>query len=148
MRDGRRGICVVLSSDVKFLGPMRTMVRESCGLLGFEAAACEEIVLAVQEGCANVIRHCYGNSTDRRIDLWILFHDHELEVQIRDYGTFVDPKTIKSRPLEDVRPGGLGVHLMKKVMDEVKFEQNEAGGTTLTLRKRVAATDENETGGS
>jgi anti-sigma regulatory factor (Ser/Thr protein kinase) len=59
-------------------------------------------------------------------------------VRIDDYGQFVDPAQIKSRPLDDVRPGGLGVHLMQKVMDEVTYAKNRWGGTSLTLRKRLA----------
>ena len=137
----RNAIALRLLSDVKFLGPLRTMVREACGLLNFESSVIEEIVLAVQEGCANVIRHCYGGCNDKRIDMWLVFTDDELTIEIVDYGTFVDPSKIKSRELEDVRPGGLGVHLMQKVMDEVKYEKNEAGGTTLTLRKRVPGSD-------
>ncbi len=136
-----------LASDVAYLGPLRTMVRESCSLVGFDSAAGEEIVLAVQEGAANVIRHCYGGCSDNPIDMWILFGENELTIELVDYGTFVDPSQIKSRKLEEVRPGGLGVHLMQKVMDEVNFEQNPAGGTTLTLRKRVPAADP-QTGGS
>ena len=58
-------------------------------------------------------------------------------MEISDYGEFVEPSKIKSRPLEDVRPGGLGVHLMKSTMDTVEYRRNEHGGTTLLLIKHT-----------
>jgi anti-sigma regulatory factor (Ser/Thr protein kinase) len=84
-----------------------------------------------------VIRHCYCNSDRERIDLAFTFGKDHFEVRIDDYGKFVDPSQIKSRPLDEVRPGGLGVHLMQKVMDEVTYTKNPWGGTSLTMRKRL-----------
>jgi len=140
--DGWQGIRITVNSDKQYLAPIRTLVREATDLAGFEEEEAEKIVLAVQEGCANVIRHCYNNCPTERMDIWFCFDDEELEIRIVDYGTFVDPSKIKSRDLDEVRPGGLGVHLMQKVMDEVTYEENESGGTTLTLRKRVPVRDD------
>ena len=59
-----------------------------------------------------------------------------LHLELDDRGTFVDPSRIASRPLDQVRPGGLGVHLMKSTMDVVEYRKNAYGGTTLVLEKR------------
>ena len=138
MAEGWRGIRVTIPSDVRYLEPLRTMIQETAALAGLERDAAAEVELAVTEGCANVIRHCYANSDRERIDLVFTFSPDLYEVRIDDYGKFVDPAKIKSRPLQDVRPGGLGVHLMKKVMDEVSYTKNRWGGTSLTMRKRLA----------
>jgi anti-sigma regulatory factor (Ser/Thr protein kinase) len=114
------------------------MIRETAALAGLARDAAAEVELAVTEGCANVIRHCYCNSDRERIDLVFTFASDAYEVRIDDYGTFVDPSRIRSRPLDDVRPGGLGVHLMQKAMDEVTYTKNRWGGTSLTMRKRLA----------
>jgi anti-sigma regulatory factor (Ser/Thr protein kinase) len=135
---GWRGIRISFLSDVRYLEAIRAVLREATSLVGFPPEQAAEVELAVTEGCANVIRHCYKNRPDKRIDLVLTFGRGEFEVLIDDYGTFVDPARIKSRDLDDVRPGGLGVHLMKRVMDEVRYEKNDRGGTSLTLRKRVA----------
>jgi anti-sigma regulatory factor (Ser/Thr protein kinase) len=137
MAEGWRGIRVTIPSDVRYLDPLRTMIQETAALAGLGRDAVAEVELAVTEGCANVIRHVYSNSERERIDLIFTFSDDIYEVRIDDYGTFVDPVLIKSRPLEDVRPGGLGVHLMQKVMDEVSYTKNRWGGTSLTMRKRL-----------
>jgi len=132
-----RGIRVTIPSDVRYLGAIRTMVDEACTIAGLPEEDRGEVQLAVQEGCANVIRHCYKNQTGRPIDLRLTFRDDALEIHVDDYGTFVDPSRIQSRDLDDVRPGGLGVHLMRKLMDEVRYSKNAWGGTTLTLVKRL-----------
>lgn len=131
------GIRVTIPSDVSYLDPIRTLIREIATLAGLPRDAASEVELAVTEGCANVIRHCYCNSDRERIDLSFAFSEGSFEVRIDDYGKFVDPSRIKSRPLDEVRPGGLGVHLMQKVMDEVTYTKNGWGGTSLTMRKRL-----------
>lgn len=137
MAEGWQGIRATICSDVKFLEPIRTLVREATALVGLEESEATQVLLAVQEACANVIRHCYKDCPDERIDLGLLFEDDALVITIDDYGEFVDPSRMKGRELEDLRPGGLGLHLMRKVMDEVRYEPNRWGGTTLTLVKRI-----------
>ncbi|HEX5137165.1 MAG TPA: ATP-binding protein [Planctomycetota bacterium] len=138
MADPKHGIRVTIPSDVSYLEPIRTLIREIAALAGLHRDAASEVELAVTEGCANVIRHCYCNSDREPIDLTFAFAAGVFEVRIDDYGKFVDPSRIKSRPLDEVRPGGLGVHLMQKVMDEVTYTKNSWGGTSLTMRKRLA----------
>jgi sigma-B regulation protein RsbU (phosphoserine phosphatase) len=144
MADGWQGIRLSFRSDTRYLEPIRTVVRESLVLVGLEGETADDVVLAVQEGCTNVIRHCYKGCSDERIDLVLSFTDEALEIRIDDYGTFVDPSNIQGRNLDDVRPGGLGVHLMRKVMDSVDYTANAWGGTTLTMVKRRLPADSGE----
>ena len=62
--------------------------------------------------------------------------------EIEDHATWVDPSRIASRPLDQIRPGGLGVHLIQSTMDDVAYTRNEHGGTTLRLVKRVAPAED------
>ena len=64
-----------------------------------------------------------------------------LEIIIEDDARQVDLDTIRSRELEDVRPGGLGVHLISEIMDDVVYEHREAGGMRLLMRKRLPDTE-------
>jgi anti-sigma regulatory factor (Ser/Thr protein kinase) len=58
-----------------------------------------------------------------------------LECDVRDFGRQVDPSTIRSRSLDEVRPGGLGVHIIRSVMDEVEYSRAEGGGMRLRMLK-------------
>ncbi len=139
MADAWQGIRLSVQSHGRYLEPIRLIVRETCDLVDLTEEQAGEVVLAVQEALANVIRHCYKDSPDLRIDLCLTLPGDRLEIRIDDYGSFVDPASIRGRALEDVRPGGLGVHFMRKVMDEVRYEKNAWGGTALTMVKALGA---------
>ena len=137
MAEGWSGIRLSFLSHPRYLDPLRALVREATGLVGLEEEESAKVVLAVQEAMANVIRHCYKDCPDERIDVTFSFTDEQVEIRIDDYGKWVDPSQIKGRDLDDVRPGGLGVHLMRSVMDKVEYKRNEWGGTSLTMIKRA-----------
>ncbi|MDJ0520746.1 MAG: ATP-binding protein [Planctomycetota bacterium] len=126
-------------SHPKYLPLVRSVVQEGANLSGFDADLTQRILLAVTEAVTNVIRHAYDGRDDQRIDLDVIAGEHELQLDLVDYGQFVDPKHIESRPLDEVRPGGIGVHLIKSTMDRVEYVKNEHGGTTLTMVKHGAA---------
>lgn len=67
-------------------------------------------------------------------------HVAGLRIVIDDEAKQVDPSVIKSRDLDEVRPGGLGVHIIKAVMDEVKYERRSPIGMRLSMvKKRVGS---------
>ena len=131
-----------LPSHSQYLPMIRAVVREGSTLAGFDEDLTAGILLAVTEAVTNVMRHAYGNDPDKFIDFELEVHPDELRLDIIDYGTFVDPKQIASRPLDDVRPGGLGVHLIKSTMDRVEYRKNPHGGTTLTMVKHASSAKE------
>ncbi|MCZ6788121.1 MAG: ATP-binding protein [Planctomycetota bacterium] len=137
----RQWMRLSVTSHPEYLEPLRNVVRETTVLSGLPTEKGEQVVLAVVEGWTNVIRHCYENCYNKPIDLEIEIDDENLTFRISDYGTFVEPHTMRGRDLEDVKPGGLGLHLMKKVMDEVRYEKNASGGTRLTLVKKLSPSE-------
>ena len=130
-------IRISVESDPKYLGALRTIMSESTAVLGLDEDVTNKIVLAVTEACANIIRHCYGGSPGERMDVTLRFGPDFYEVRIDDYGKFVDPSEMKGRELEDVKPGGLGLHFINSVMDKVEYRENRWGGTTLTMVKLI-----------
>ena len=129
---------MTLPSHPKFLPLIRSLVERGAEVAGFRPDEQRHISLGVTEGITNVMRHGYRGSTDGRIDVRLEAPNGVFRIEIQDYGEFVDPGVIRSRALEDVRPGGLGVHLMHATMDTVDYRKNERGGTTLTMVKRIA----------
>lgn len=98
-----------------------------------------DLKMAVDEACQNVVRHAYKGQPDAG-DILIDFvrRGGALEVDIMDFADPVDPTTIRSRDLTEVRPGGLGVHLIKSVCDEAQFLPPPPGvGNLFKLTKRL-----------
>jgi anti-sigma regulatory factor (Ser/Thr protein kinase) len=94
------------------------------------------IVLAVNEAYANVIQHCYRGDTTQRVDLTLLIMPQMITIEMRDYGGKIDLTCIEPRNLDEVRPGGIGTHLMRAIMDEVTYDVSSVTGTVLRMSKR------------
>lgn len=92
--------------------------------------------LAVAEAAANVIEHGYGVETEENIELEVYLEAKELTFVLRDYGTQSDVSDIKSRELDDYQEGGLGVHIIRTVMDSVEYIHMEKG-TKLIMKKKI-----------
>jgi sigma-B regulation protein RsbU (phosphoserine phosphatase) len=97
------------------------------------------VILAVHEACANIIEHSYQGDAAQRIDLTVLITPEELAMEIRDYGSKPDLAAIQPRALHDVRPGGLGTHFMRAIMDTVTYDVSPDTGTLLRMTKRRSA---------
>lgn len=155
-------IRVEMLSNPMYLSGAREMVSAVARRLGFNEANCSQVALAVDEALCNIIRHGYDRQADRPIwlSIWPLEGSPScstgcapgcsagaspgmsaaIKIVIEDEAKQVEPTCIKGRDLEDVRPGGLGVHIIKEVMDEVRYEKREGAGMRLTLVKRQPAT--------
>lgn len=130
-------------SDAAVMAVVRALVDKMASLAGFGEADRSRIVLAIDEACTNIIRHQYEGRTDGRLDIeTCLCMDEGLEFLLRDYGPQRDPALFRGRDLKDVRPGGLGIHIIREVMDSVEYSDAPGGGMQLRLRKAIpAATD-------
>lgn len=140
-RDIPPDVHLELRSDPRYLSGARELVAAIARRLGFSETTCCQIALAVDEALANVICHGYERREDGRIwlHLWPLQADDGggLRVVIEDEGKQVEIDQIRSRDLDDIRPGGLGVHIIREVMDETVYEKRTGGGMRLTLVKHA-----------
>lgn len=101
-----------------------------------------QIVLAMDEACANVIRHAYGGKGGPAA-LFCSWRENELNVQLDDEGAGEIPNLPGKRNTE-IRPGGLGLYILKDVMDEIRFESKKTGGCRLSLKKKLEGAPKNE----
>jgi anti-sigma regulatory factor (Ser/Thr protein kinase) len=137
---------LTMCAEPDYLHVARTAVRQAGQSLEIKDENIEQITLAVEEALSNVIRHGYGGPSDKPMILKVskvIFSDTgktAMEVLITDFGQKTDVEKIKGRDLEDVKPGGVGVHIMKTVMDEVEFTPNEDSGMTLRMVKYIERT--------
>jgi len=139
-----------LVSNPVYLSGARELINAVAKRVGFDDIACSKIALAVDEALCNIIRHGYDRATDKPIwiSIWPLAQgeDHRpaggLKLVIEDEARQVTPEQMRGRELEDIKPGGLGVHIIKEVMDEVIYEQRPSLGMRLTLIKRTPNSDD------
>ena len=96
--------------------------------------ACDEVGLVINEALANVIRHGYGGATDRPILVTATAEDQAVRFTIRDWGKPFDPALVAKKKTGELKPGGLGLVCIKKLMDEVQFAQL-SDGMQLTMVK-------------
>jgi sigma-B regulation protein RsbU (phosphoserine phosphatase) len=98
-----------------------------------------DVVMAVDEACQNVIRHAYAGDPSGVIELAVQRTGNELRIALRDFAPPVDPARIRPRPLDELRPGGLGTHLIRSAMDHTELGRPPSGpGNLLRMVKRLA----------
>lgn len=119
------------------LADVRRRVADACTRAGCEEATIQDVVLAVDEASQNVIRHAY-HGRPGEIVVEVLRDGDRLVVYLRDFAERVDPRRIRPRELDEVRPGGLGTHFIQELMDEREFLVPESGaGNLLRMTKRI-----------
>ena len=129
-------------SDPRFAKIVRCSVDHACGLCGFSDKTCRAIILAVDEAFTNIIRHAYRGNTGEIVTVRCRIREDRLEIVMQDKGTPGDPEHMKPRSLEDIRPGGLGLHLINSAMDRVDYQSTKQKGNVLTLTKFFDKTQE------
>ena len=99
-----------------------------------------EVQLAVDEACTNIIHHAYSGERGT-ITISCEIQDNDLVITIKDSGSPFDPSAVPPPDLrtnlEERRVGGLGIHLMRNIMDEVSYDFDSEKGNTLIMRKTL-----------
>ncbi|OGP86688.1 MAG: hypothetical protein A2Y95_00735 [Deltaproteobacteria bacterium RBG_13_65_10] len=132
-RTGR--VSIRIPSDPKHLYLMRRLVQEVSLAHGFPEEEIRRIVLALDEACTNVIRHAYGGDPGGEIVIEAGPCEDGLRFAVIDRGAKAGEGAIEPRPLDDLRPGGLGTHLIRAVMDQVTYDTSSGPGTCLVMIK-------------
>jgi serine/threonine-protein kinase RsbW len=106
---------------------------------GFDEHTAGKVGLAVDEAAANAIEHAYHGEAGHEVELRIEDRGSHLRVEVVDTGDGIDPKAVPEFELRkyvnERRTGGLGVHLMGKIMDSVTFRR-ASGENLCCLVKR------------
>jgi anti-sigma regulatory factor (Ser/Thr protein kinase) len=118
-----------LRSHPRLLCVVRGAMEPLMESLGFSAPECRAIIRAVDEALSNIMRHSYCGDQDQVIDVSCRrlprrAHPESgqgIEILLHDCGPAIDPAKLHGRPLDEVRPGGLGLHLIRSTMDRVEY---------------------------
>jgi serine/threonine-protein kinase RsbW len=123
---------LVIKSSTDNLSLIRDFVRQSAEDAKISSEVTGKIILAVDEACTNVVKHAYKYSPDGEISIKVKVKDSKFTITIIDEGDYFNPNLIPEPDIKEYhkqrRIGGLGMFLMKKLMDEVNY-------TTLPPKK-------------
>jgi serine/threonine-protein kinase RsbW len=115
-----------IHSQTEKLNLVREFIGEAAREYGFGDEAIGKIMLAVDEACTNIIKHAYGYAPDGTIDLEIQTNGDRFDVIITHAGKSFDPAVVKKPDMQEYfkkyQRGGLGIHLMRTLMDGVEYE--------------------------
>ncbi len=111
-----------MHSSAKNCRQARDFIEAWALVAGYADLERGRIVLAADEAITNVIRHTYKGAPDKPIELSAEVADGHLHLRLRDFGPHVDAATLKGRELDDIRPGGLGLHLLKSIFTVVEHK--------------------------
>lgn len=136
----------VIGSDQKFfrgqyasLDLIREYIAQKAQEAGLSSSGIYAIELAVDEACSNIIEHSYGGEGLGDIICRTIIHEEGLEVILIDQGIPFDPAKVPepnlSRPLKRVNPRGVGLFLIKKLVDQLEYHHSETEGNVMRLFK-------------
>ena len=130
-----------IPSQPENLAMIRDLVSKVATTVGFGDDEASKIELAVDEACTNVIKHAYGGKTDETIEVLIKIYKDKLVIMVSDKGKGFDPNNVKMPDLGESikvgRKGGLGLCLIKTLMDKVEFQMKPGSKNQVKMVKFI-----------
>lgn len=133
---------VKFPAQFQYLDEIRDFVAEIASRGGFDSKEVYSIQLAADEAASNIIEHAYAGVTNGELEISCEVKNQVLTITMRDHGRAFDPGSVAppniTGDLSKRKIGGLGIYLMRKLMDDVRYETIPGKGNLLTLQKRKA----------
>ena len=131
---------ITLPNDIEKVPVLAEFVDEVCEIAGFDMSTTMGINLALEEAVVNVMSYAYQPGTMGNVNIEAIANETRLKFIISDWGTPFDPtaeKEVDTTLSAEERPiGGLGIHLVRQIMDSINYERID-GMNVLTLRKKL-----------
>jgi len=139
MQHGRQIADSEFQAKADQLALLRALIRDCLKKEGCGQDFIQRMVLAVNEAGMNIIQHAYNMQGEGIFRVTIYTDGKELTFCLTDFAPTVDKKIIKSRDLDDIRPGGLGVHFINELMDQVAYLETPKmeSGNILQMKKQI-----------
>lgn len=124
----------------KNLAEIDDFISQIIADFGFSSGQVYDIRLALDEACTNIIEHSYGGEEKGDIQCSVERAEEGIKIILKDWGKKFDPDQIPKPDfnvdLEDLQPRGLGLYLMKNLMDKIEYCNDNGDGNTLVMTKR------------
>ncbi len=126
-------------AHIDYLGDLRDFVKQVGKRHGFSDKIINAFKLSIDEAATNIIRHAYRDQ-DGLITVRAIVKKTSLTICIIDQGTFFDPNRVKdpdlNRYIDIGKKGGLGIFIMRKLMDEIDYRRTEEGNELRITKYR------------
>jgi len=130
----------------KYLALIGVVVRWYAEQAGLDEEACQELEVAVDEACTNVVLYAFEDGEDGRMDVNCTANAKGLAVTIRDNGKRFNPsdgiEIGRKKRETDPSTGGMGLFMINQLTDEVRYEWNEHDGNQFVLTKHRRPTED------
>ena len=134
----------VMDNDIKEVARFSEFIKGALGRMGIEKSMAHQLRLAAEEAIVNVIDYAYPPGTEGHIEVRMMYDGTTLRFKIIDSGVAFDPtakeKADTTLSAEDRQIGGLGILLVRELMDSINYERNN-GKNVLTLIKNIELTN-------
>ena len=131
---------LVFDANFQYLDEIREFVGEAARQLGFSEKDIYSIQLAADEASSNIIEHAYSGIENGKLEIDCIIDHGDLKIVMRDWGRSFNPESVPEpnikADLSERKIGGLGMYLMRKLMDDVSYVTSPDGGNTLIMVKR------------
>ncbi len=121
---------IKVPAHIDYLGDLRDFVTQIGRKHKFSDKVVNAFKLAVDEAATNIIRHAY-RTQEGLITIRAIVKKNSLTLSIVDQGTYFDPKRVKdpdlNRYIDIGKKGGLGIFIMRKLMDDIDYRKIEEG---------------------
>lgn len=136
-----------VKSKTENLSIIRDFINSSAADAGLKADVIESIILAVDEACTNIIKHAYKSFPDGELIIKTKSTLDRFVISITDFGNSFEPEMIPEPDLQKYyrqrRVGGLGMYLMKTLMDDVKYKSIPGKYNEVLLSKNLKVAQSN-----
>lgn len=139
--DKKKNLELKVKSKTENLSEIRDFVSANAHRAGMPSETIDNIILAVDEACTNIIKHAYKLSPQGEIIIRIDYDEAKFTVTIIDYGKSFDPDKVPAPDLQkyyrEHRVGGLGMYLIKTLMDDVEYISVPGKYNQVLLSKNI-----------
>lgn len=130
----RESVNLSLPCKPEYVSVARLTASFVANQMGFDIEAIEDIKLAVGEACNNAVLHS-GNSPTYQLELKNM--ESSLIIEVKDSGKGFDKEAYKAPELDELQENGLGLFIIKSLMDDVEIQTVEGNGTRIIMSKDV-----------
>ncbi len=127
-------INILLPSKPQYVSVARLTASYLASQMGFDIEAIEDIKLAVGEACNNAVLHS-GENTTYQLDLKT--ESQTLVIEVKDTGKGFDTSHIKNPAIDELQENGLGLFIIKSLMDDVEIVTQAGQGTKIIMKKTM-----------